>query len=141
MSRRGLRDKAEFRFSKVKLTSNTNKSNTSKTQAVQCEKKDSNITTVSPPIHKLDFLTLAIPFICLFSVTVIICLVNFFKTTWLSSSTSVPVCRYRKAKHNLGPDIHIIEPTISVAAREFTGNNEVQNVSEAEFVYLRTLLK
>ena len=90
------------------------------------------------PIHRLDFLTLTIPFLCLLLVTVIIFLVNMFKTSLLSSPSSGPGYRYSKSKHALTPDIHIIEPTNSVAAKEVAGDE--QDVEETEFIYLTPLL-
>jgi hypothetical protein len=72
---------------------------------------------IAPPVHRLDFLTLIIPFFCLFSVSVVILLVNLFKTSFSSSSSSVPGNRYT-------PDINIIEPTRSVAAREVISEHD-----------------
>ena len=74
----------------------------------------------TPPVHCLDFLTIIIPFFCLFSMSAVIFSLNLFKASFSSSSGSGPGYRYT-------PDIHIIEPTRSVAAREVISdhNDEV----------------
>ena len=64
--------------------------------------------TPTPSVHRLDFLTIIIPFFCLFSLSMVIFLLNLFNTSFSSSG---PGSRYT-------PDIHIIETTSSVAARE-----------------------
>ena len=86
--------------------------------------KTSNISssTKRSGIQRLDFLTIIIPFICLFFVTMLICAVNMCKTSLLSSP-----------RHTLAPNIHTIEPSSSVAPWEdFTG----QHIGHTNFVYL-----
>ena len=78
--------------------------------------------SVEPPgmtacVHRIDFLTIIIPFFCLFSMSVVIFLLNIFKTSLSSSVSSVPEYRYT-------PDINIIEPTRYVAAREVISDHD-----------------
>ena len=42
----------------------------------------------TPHVHRLDFLTIIIPFFCLFSLTVVIFLLNLFKASFFSSTSS-----------------------------------------------------
>ena len=141
MSRSKFGADGEFDFSKVKLNANKSISNQSDEKAVQSEIKFSSFPDKAPPtiapVHRFDFLTLTIPFLCLLSVTVIIFLVNMFKTSLLSSPSSGPGYRYSKSKYALNPHIHIIEPTNSTAAREITADDyDGQDVSDKEFIYL-----
>ena len=66
----------------------------------------------TPPVHRLDFLTLIIPFLFLFCLSVVIFMLNLFKASFTSlSSLTRPAYR-----HTPAPDIQIIEPTRSQAA-------------------------
>ena len=143
MSRSGFGADRKFNFSKVKLNANKSKSNQNDEKVVQSEVKFPSIPDIAPPtiapVHRFDFLTLTIPFLCLLSVTVIIFLVNMFKTSLLSSPSPGLGYRYSKSKHALTPDIHIIEPSNSAAAKEVAGDAE-QDVDETELIYLTPLL-
>ena len=128
---------AGFEFSKVKL----------KTRTINLTDLRSNKVknVAKPPIpsthnHRLDFLTLTIPFLCLLLVTVIIFLVNMFKTSLLSSPSQGPGY-YRYSKHDHTPDIHIIEPTNSTAAREIIGDDDSQDIIDEDFIYLTPMVK
>ena len=69
-------------------------------------------TSPPPPVHHLDLLTLLIPFLCLFCLSVAIIMLNLFKTSISTiSSHSRPAYRYT-------PGINIIEPTRSAATRD-----------------------
>ena len=143
MSRSRFATDGEFDFSKVKLNDNTINSTQSDKIAAQSEVKFPIFPDKAPPtfapVHRFDFLTLTIPFLCLLSVTVIIFLVNMFKTSLLSSPSPGLGYRYSKSKHALTPDIHIIEPSNSAAAKEVAGDAE-QDVDETELIYLTPLL-
>ena len=76
-------------------------------------------TALTPPVHRLDFLTIIIPFFFLCSLSVVIFLLNLFKAS-ISSTSSGPWHRY-------APDIHIIEPTRSVAPREVISEHGDEN--------------
>ena len=65
-----------------------------------------------PPVHRLDFLTLIIPFLCLFCLSVVIFVLNLFRASF-STFYSFSRPSYRHT-----PDINIIEPTRSFSGRE-----------------------
>ena len=107
-----------FQFSKVKL--NTVKCNSTDyyERIIPSKVKDIPAPTISTSsFPDLDILTLTIPFICLFLVSVTICLLNILKTS-LSST--------------LNEQTHIIEPSSAVAAH----GHDVDSVSDSEFMYL-----
>ena len=118
---------AGFDFSKVKLKPRKiNSEDFHKTKVNKISKSSIKGTR----IHRLDFLTLIIPFLCLFFVTMLICGVNMFKTLLFSPSSGAD---YDKHSHALTPNIQIIEPSSSVAPR----NNYVGlDIRDTEFIYL-----
>ena len=121
-----------FKSSSKAFISSRNISNSTRDEKNYVDKdvnKLAHKSTPNPPVHRLDFLTITIPFIFLFSVTVVIFLLNLFKTSLLTSSIPGPSYRYT-------PDIHIIEPTISVADREVLDISEKENHSAGRVIYL-----
>ena len=78
-------------------------------QSGTLQMEDKSLPSQSPPVHRLDFLTLIIPFLFLFCLSVIIFMLNLFKASFTTlSSLSRP--SYRQT-----PDINIIEPSRSHA--------------------------
>ena len=73
------------------------------------ELNTSAVPSNTPPVHRLDFLTLIIPFLFLFCLSVVIFMLNLFKASFTSLSTLTRPA-YR---HTPAPDIQIIEPTRS----------------------------
>jgi hypothetical protein len=69
------------------------------------------------PVHRLDFLTIIIPFSCLFSVAVVIFMLNLLRASFLCSPSPGPGNGYT-------PNINIIEPTRSGAPRESINDND-----------------
>jgi hypothetical protein len=140
MSRIRFGPDGEFYFSKVKLKSNKNKSTPYNNNDEHNEVNLSKPSTTSPPtapIHHLDILTLIIPFLCLVSVTLIIFLVNLFRTSLMSSNPSGPSYRYRKSNDVFTPDIHTITPANSGDIMDTIGDGDGQNVfGKKDFVYL-----
>ena len=78
-------------------------------QSGTLEMEDKLLPSPSPPVHRLDFLTLIIPFLFLFCLSVVIFMLNLFKASFSTlSSLSRPSYRHT-------PDINIIEPSRSHA--------------------------
>ena len=114
-------------FSKVKLKQKKQKADNFQ------KLKVGNISSSkkSTSIHRLDFLTIIIPFICLFFVTMLICMVKMFKTSFLSSPR--PGRDFARPMHALTPNIHIIEPSSYVAPWE---DITAQDIVHTNIVYL-----
>jgi hypothetical protein len=126
-------DIAGFQFSKVKLNTKNWNSTDNYEKNIPSKVKDISglsISTTSAP--DLDFLALTIPFICLFSLSMTICLLNILKTSLLSSSLTGQT--QGKFQHVRSPDINIIEPSSIVAAND----DDVHGFScgDSEFIYL-----
>jgi hypothetical protein len=116
-----------FDLSKVKLKQRKRKADDFSKHKV----RNISSSTKRSGIHRLDFLTIIIPFICLFFVTMLISAVNMFKTSLLSSPRPGP--DYSKHMQALTPNIHIIEPSSSVAPWEDISG---QDIGHTNFDYL-----
>ena len=121
-----------FQFSKVKL--NTVKCNSTDyyERIIPSKVKDIPAPTISTSsIPDLpDILTLTIPFICLFLVSMAICLLNILKTSLLSSTRTEQ--SQIKCLEVSSPNINIIEHSSVVAAHD----HDVNVDSDSEFMYL-----
>ena len=116
-----------------RLSRNISNSAQQENNSIQKGTNSAEPPTSTIPVHHLDFLTIIIPFLCLFSVAVVICMLNLFKTSLLSSPSPGPGYRYT-------PDINVIEPTRSVAVKEvITDNDEANDSHNHGVIYLTTL--
>ena len=123
-------DIAGFQFSKVKFNTEKGNSTDYDERIIQSMVKDipaPTISTSSTP--DIDILTLTIPFICLFLVSMTICLLNILKT---SLSSTLNEQTQRTLFQVSSPIINIIEPSSAVAAH----GHDVDSVSDSEFMYL-----
>ena len=125
-------DIAGFQFSKAKLkngnsTDHDKKIIPSKVKDIQ----DIPIPTTSFP--DLDFLSLTIPFVFLFFVSMTLCLLNILKTSLLSSTRTVE--SQIKFESTLTTNIYIIEPSSVVP----THDDDAHGVIDSGFIYLTPL--
>ena len=82
-------------------------------------------------IQHVDLITLLIPFICLLFVTMTICMVNIFKTSFLPSIRPGPDSA--EPMHGFNPNIKITEPSSSVAPWE---DSTARDVNHTQLMYL-----
>ena len=108
-------DIAGFQFSKAKLKNGNSTDHDKKI-----------IPTTSFP--DLDFLSLTIPLLFLFFVSMTLCLLNILKTSLLSSTRTVE--SQRKFESTLTTNIYIIEPSSVVP----THDDDVHGVCDSEFI-------
>ena len=123
-------DIAGFHFSKAKLnTKNWNSTDHDKNIVPSKVKDIQDIPIPTTSFPDLDFLSLTIPLLFLFFVSMTLCLLNILKT---SLSSTLNEQTQRKLFQVSSPSINIIETSSVVAAH----GHDVDSVSDSEFMYL-----